>query len=566
MLTLFKIRAKMLYYKISINLINIMKLNNKILIPVLIFSLFASNLLSLGTAEAKTKKSKFNRRPKQEILLSVTNPTKRVDVLAGTNRQLLTNITLDASNSIEDIRVEKIKFYHRVKKGAKRSYITNLVIYDSSTLISNAIDGSSKQIVITLDPALVIPKGTSKIISLKGDISGSIKVNSVHRFNTLKNGIKAYGEISNKRVKVKRVSSLKGMLVKTVYGDFKVFTGPNNPATKTYLANSTGNTIGFMNFQSSLEDVGIQQMYFNIDGYNNCNAYMIDKLALYDGTTKIAEGFATSSENILLNSHNNLFVIPKGVSKTMTLKADFSPINTYGSVTSGDGIKLTLNNTGITVRGLSTGDIYNQSSKSGSYETNKIYLFKSLPTVFRNNLPTGSLNNGVEELYNFSVIAEATGDVAWYKMTFDVEIEGDIQVSNFQLYNNGSLISLASTTASGLIEFYPYYSSYEQVQAGTSKTYQIMADVVKTSNNYSISITHLGDGGNEVLAPQTAFTIDNQVDNNFIWSDLYYGNSSSTAPITKEWFNGRLINYFNTTQVFGYNSGSGGGGHGPGGY
>ena len=85
---------------------------------------------------------------------------------------------------------------------------------------------------------------------------------------------------------------------------------------------------------------------------------------------------------------------------------------------------------------------------------------------------------------------------------------------------------------------------YREVPAGTSKTYTLKATIsgYDTSTSNGVNTSMYGDAAylsNDYESASDAASDGNQ---DFVWSDFSYGNTSTTATTTIEWMNGYNVN------------------------
>jgi len=334
---------------------------------------------------------------------------------------------------------------------------------------------------------------------------------------------------------------------------FYILSGPVIPETAIYTIGSGKVTIGSIDFNSTLEDIVIEKMSFDITGFNGGDADSIEALYLYDGDTLISSGFNTSTNanTIYLNSVG-LDVLAGNSNTTVTLKANINPVipNTPPLVESGDGIKLTLKPENVVVRGNS-GRLYGNSEKYGIYTSNKMYFFKSYPYVTLKSPVDGIISgNGIYNLYNFDVTATLSGDIGLHKVSFNISTSGNLELSNLELYQGDTLVSTSDFNSDGMVDFYLNKTGnrYGKIPAGSTVKYRLLGGINNYSPNNPVSVTVKLMGDQDVnttepsiIEPTTVALVDKINHNNFIWSD----DLSSANPVESNvWVNGFLIKNF----------------------
>ena len=102
------------------------------------------------------------------------------------------------------------------------------------------------------------------------------------------------------------------------------------------------------------------------------------------------------------------------------------------------------------------------------------------------------------------------------------------------------------------------------IAAGQSKNFTLRANVVGSGTGDSISVVlrnattfgtsvHPGCAGGATggsgSTANTCTGVNGDEQGRFIWSDLHYGNSSTTATNTAQWFNGYRVNGLSATST-----------------
>jgi len=473
-----------------------------------------------------------------KLNLSVNNPAN-VTVAAGTTKQLFGNFVLDASSSGEDIKVTQFRFTHQASKAGIHSYVTGITLYDGSTVLNIPKSGGKNTgstqttLTITLTNPLIISKGTAKTISIKADISGSAENGTTHKFIINNDaGVLSFGNSSNNAVTETGNFPLNGTLV-TIAGSgaLNLSNAGSNPVMGAVIADTT-QIIGEFDFKALYEDIELEKMGLTITPNKYIN---IDWLQLYDGSTKLGEIQITGNNATITPSN---LIIPQNTTKTLTLKAATHKVGSLESGTSGDNFAVAV--TDVDAKGVNTGSTSITVNGLNTTKTNAQYIYKTTPTITKIHL--SGMANGTQDLYKFIATANSKGDVGLYKFTFSID-KDSVDVYNLELYETGGLTETILTTnpvsiSNNLVEMYIRDKEYVIVPAGNTKTFVLRGDVTGWDSNAILITKHLGDGGN-VLTPDTASVVDNNSNNNFIWSDLSAG--SVDALNLNQWTNGALV-------------------------
>lgn len=547
---------------------------------------FASGPDTDLTAKGETTNNTITPTPSSEITgdtvtiktgdlnVSVASSPAAQTVAAGTSAYIFANFVLDATQSGEDVKVTQLKVKHTTSLPNITSFITGITLYDGSTALNTpqageSSTGSSATSTITLTNPLIITKGTAKTLVLKGDLSGSAADATTHSFGLVNGSVTAYGSATSNSITPDYTQSHGQAMTVTTGGTLRLSEAGSNPAEGLVIADTT-NTIGVFNFEAQYENIEVQKVGLTIS--SGTNSYKdIYKLQLFDGATNLGEIEVTGDKATITPAS---LIIPLNTTKVLTLKAITQKVGPSQSGTSGNNFIVTV--TGMDVKGVSTGVTTLTKNGLDTVATNAQYNYMTKPTVTKVSL--SGMANGTEDLYKFTLAADSKGEVGFYKATFAIttssatvsdfkfyEIDGSTETDLSNVALDASELMTANTLNAGgkfvinaLIDTSAIDSvggEMRSIGAGTSKTYVLRGDVTGWDANASIQVQLLGD--NAVVAVSSAGitnagvagSIDAAASDNFIWSDLNYGYTSTTATTTKEWTNGYKI-LATTTQNF----------------
>lgn len=498
-------------------------------------------------------------------------------VIAGTIGYTFSNFVLDASASGEDVNVTQLSVRHTTSAANIHSKITNITLYDGSTALNTPVQGQSSTSAsnatstITLLTPLKVTKGTTKTLMLKGDISGSSSANEVHAFSLVSSSAVTATGVSTGSTITPSVTNSDGqsMTIATA-GTLTVYNAGSNPLAGYLTANSTGNTVQVASFKADNEAIELQDLAITIATANGSSAQNnLDTLYLYDGATLIGSVPVVGANATITPS--STYVISQNATKDLTLKVDTKPV---GPNYQSSGAAFTWTITNYTAKGTSSGST--SVTKSGNPATNQMNVAKTVPSVTKGSVSATATNGGAVALARFMVSANAKGDVGFYKAAFSLSTS-TATVTNIKIYEDPdtSARDLTANAARGISEtllaasgnplnggVYGYEilfdtgsdgvaagGEYVIIPAGGSRTYEIRGDVTGVTTGSTIVVQLLGDNAFPSSYPTMALTVDSAASDNFIWSDLNYGNNSSTATETVEWFNGYRVLTTTTLQT-----------------
>ncbi|MDD2806999.1 MAG: hypothetical protein PHW95_00560 [Patescibacteria group bacterium] len=549
-----------------------------------------------------------------QLSVSVLNTPVASQIVAGTKNLEFANISLGTQSSGEDIKVTTIKVAIHTTGAAYPAQVSNWSIYDGATKLAVTSDPDSNlsstaaaasTSTFTLSTPLVLTKGTSKTLTVKGDVaasatSGSIKAGMADSVGADNISAKGNGSGTDASITMS-VSDGQAMTLNSV-GTLTLTLDTSSPKTGLMPgAPSSGLTFAVWNASAQYEAVNIEKIYLTATAANSGGWDQIAKVYIYDGSTMLASVAPTSSDGtaktVLIDVTNSPIQIPKDSSKKLTIKVDTTAADAQnGSTgTSGQGLAMTITAAGdVTAKGAQSGTTVSSITLTG-IASNTQYLYRTVPTIATNDLlssgkvSSGTLDSGTavgKDLYAFSVTAGSTGDLALYDVSFYVATNtatitnmvisdgtnnvayqptgGDI-AGFFQTQDVGTdawngatrfvfvsdFTAPASSTAATVV---PY-----TIAANTTKTFTLRGDVAcvtvggsvcsGASGSGSLSVQLMGNTAAPATYPVAIYTLSKNIgqlySNSFIWSDLTAthnaGISDPTATTSSQWTNGAYV-------------------------
>jgi hypothetical protein len=432
---------------------------------------------------------------------------------------------------------------------------------------------------------LVIPAGTTKVVTVYGNVSISAYANSDNELITFDivtastdltvadpngNSVTATGDAVNgangtdysRAVTIANTGTLTVAAAPTEMGVTD---------SRIVASGKTGVTMAKLKFTAQNEELKVTKMRMKLISAAagaNVNDDVIS-MSLYDGSTLVASALSlsptasvtgTNDAYVDFNTINN-FVVPKNGSKTMTVKVDLNTIS--GGADSGDEFGVDLDwNQGMEYRGTS-GSTAVTTIGSGDIAGAKVVLRQGQPKVELVAIPTYVLTNGTQTLMKFKITAQDS-DIAIKHVEIQTTYSGDAAANNMSIREEGGsdiadLIS-AAASSSGVQVTETSFDSEQSIAVGTSKVYEVRATVHDASAGETISTLLLGADtgivtGNYSTHAAAAVIEDrdgtNDIGNNanvaseasiFIWSDMSaipHTDTSNTS--SQDWTNGRYI-------------------------
>jgi len=537
------------------------------------------------------------------LSMSVSSQPIAQTVVAGTKGHTFANIILGAESSGEDVKVTKVAVRVESDASTNPSEVSNWSIFDGDTELSTTNDPDSQTSTktddndeatstFTLSTPLVIGKGTSKTLTVKGDIAtgatdGSIKVGMSD--TTTANHITAKGNDTGVDASITLSASDGQAQTFTQTGNLTITQDSDTPDAGYIPGSTAGVTVTQLIVEAEKEDVNIEKLYITASRLNTGGWDQVDELHVYNGSELVASVTPTATDGtdktVLVDMTNNPIVVSADDYTTITLKVDTSEVNhKIGSRgESLEGFALKINAAGdVTAKGAQSGVAVTPTVSSAT--GNNMYLVRSFPTVTLDE-DGGSIVAGTQtlSLYSFTVDADSAADIGLGAVSFQLSTT-TATVSNLFLYQGGTKVATASTTivrsgpeASGVghvsVEVFVLTTdgavpgtdgtnvlpSQSLISAGGSKTYTVKGSVecsVDSCSNAtnptggSVVLNFMGDDAAVGTAPVKLYTLVNSADEyiwaySMMWTDWYrtptLKRSSTTASNTDQWINGYLV-------------------------
>lgn len=500
-----------------------------------------------------------------------SNPAAQT-VIIGQSGFAFANFQFNANDSGEDIRITQLLVHQEIDDAAEQTNVANLQFYDGTTPIAPVMSptsvtaATSATTTFSFSSPIIVAKGTTKTLTLKGDIIAG-GANDTVQFSCFSGCPIATGASTANSVTPTVTSGRGAVMTLQTSGTVTVADDASDPSNTVVAGGTSDVVVGQLRLTANNEDVDLTRLTFSITGVNSGGSDEIDMLSLWNGNTKIAEIAPTSTSGTVFRLDAGEFRIAKGsTGAKLTLKATFANIGTGYPGDSGQGVDFNVADDDYEFRGVSSGSAVASGSQSGTFDGSEFTVYKSFPVVTQQSVGS-TLNNGTDVvLYKFTVGADSHGDIGFYEATFGVTTNS-ATVTNFKLYEDPSGVrqdltsrgalgvseTITTGTGSGThnveINFYTDTSDtvagteYRQIAAGASKTYQLEGTVSSAVAGSSVSVKLLSDNAFPTTYPDSGSAIDSVANgqDNFIWSDLYMGNNSTTATGANEWTNGYRI-------------------------
>lgn len=492
-----------------------------------------------------------------------TQPTART-VIAGANQFEFARYVFDATSSGEDVRVSTFPAKYSFATVATTD-LTGCQLWDGSTSVTgdtilHPSVATGEDETFTFDGGgLVVPKGTSRTLSLKCNVSSSATSGSFTwgLDDNASTFTSASGVVSSQTI-TETWSSSAGQAMTASSGGSYTVTGDTSILYKMAQAGSTDVTLGAFRFTAGTsEDVQIKRIALEL-GNTASNAptdLLNEEMTLWHngvqvGTAKFVGGNADNATSTLTTP----VTVTAGESELITVKAGLTD-HTPNSATASFGATVSVTYDGDNVglngnygTGVSSGTTISSGTTS-DVTTNGIRVFRTVPSI--EVLSNGGTLAPGGDLYSFKVTNPNDRDVVFKKFTFTVATTGGA-MTGWTLYGNGVAFNTEVDTIATTLELNGTGTSQAQlIPANSSKTFVLkVSSVIDTASvAESVSLTLLADTaipdglGTAAQHMGTVAEIEAATEataNNLIWSPFSTTTPEVTAAVEDnlDWTNG----------------------------
>ncbi len=433
------------------------------------------------TANAQTVKA-------SNLVVTPSSSLFAQNVIKGANGVELGRFNLDASNSGDDLRVTIIKVTADVVSGLDVDNLNNIQLFDGTTALttgsnivnpSGNVDATDATLTFTLDNALIITKGSNKIISLKANISNAADATDSVRFNFTAQTDGDWSVIGvNNSTEITEdldIATVGSTMTVSAGGSYSITQDSSAGQSQSwYTGGSTGVTLGAFRIKTTTETFTLKNLQVQLTNTASSSASDMTALYIYNGSTLVAKktfpAFTSNVENFTFNvngavgdgSANNptqYLMIPADTNNTiLTLKADLIAVTTTQG-TSGHLIAVDIgpgSNQQNRAVGSGSGTdvspavIQSDGVTLGTTTVAGVRYFRGVPKVEVVSLPSGTSLGSGASIYRFKVTAVG-GDVGIYKLTFQISTSGGSGMTVDQIKLTDDTIGLDVTNAITLV-------------------------------------------------------------------------------------------------------------------
>lgn len=522
------------------------------------------------------------------LVLAKNLDYKDQSVTAPQTKFKLSDFTLTNSTS-EIINIKKIQVDLAIGSNLYTSnqYISNLYLSYAESLMSVISAPAHNNY---WDANFQIPKGGSINISLYGDVNSSIPLNSVVHSSLLISGVSA---ISLTNVFTNSNAVLVGQNI--TFGTSSLTASADNISSTARITTANQRVAAArFKFTSSKDSYVISELKFTIP--NSSTVSIISGAVLSDETQAVLTPNPVQSvydgRQYIFNFTGLNIPVSLNGSKSVTVSYDLKNVSSQKDVNKDIAPALIYikakNSRQDLVDGFAS-DYGNLTAPYGGVTlpakgvtASSLYVFKSIPTFSAKSLQKTALSGSNAEIYNFSISADAKGDIAVKQLTFKITISDPNRVysylNNFtflkgdkdytssvlmgQIMNNSNYIGVDRGVGIGTSNIILVFNKEEVIPAGTTQTYSLKAQTnsfisssAKGANTISVNIpsdsarSTTGSYLRSIFLPIYGLS-DSQggiypAVYNVLWSDMsavnFSTHSDANGSATEDWYNGYLV-------------------------
>lgn len=533
----------------------------------------SGNTISLGAFGAVTMNT-MTIRPGVLVIGPATSPASQT-ITPGGSSVLMANISLDAGQSGEDLRISSVPATLTIGGGAALTELTACQIFDGANAIttgSNTVNPTAAANVFVLDNPVTITKGTVKTLGIKCNVSGSATNNGTFvwspggaAFDTSFSVSGATSGVSLDNDQLNgddAVTATSGTAPTFTIGtgSFVASIDASTPSYKLAAANTTGSTNTVMKLRATNEDVTLTELGLELTNTASSTAADLTAVTIWDGATQVGSATFSSGNSVATSTLTTPVTLTKNTDKVLTIRANFAAIGTGEPVTF-SGRLVAINFDGARGTGTQSGSTL---WATGSTASNGTRVFKSFPTIALDTLSSTGLAEG--KLMRFRVTADAAGPVGITQFGINVATT-TASLTNITIYgfeDSSYSTAISGVSASGNLQAvddttatYGHAASPNvtigvttsggtataiQVPAGATRYFEVRASVSGSTTGASVTTRLLGQssfvtGAVSAIATNPLVSAGNAGfgATDFVWSP----NSTSTAVrADQDWTNG----------------------------
>jgi len=351
-----------------------------------------------------------------------------------------------------------------------------------------------------------------------------------------------------------------GQTITIATGNLSVNVASDTPISAIVTGQSTEVLMGKFTFSALYESFTVSEVKIKEETSGNYPDYVSVYLKYTD-----AAGNTVTSGSLPFTDGTAHFTgmtmhVPNGGDADLEVYANLNAVAASGYGVSGSQPKVTLD-----YYKASSGSQPSVTATNQNKDANPMLLYKTAPTVSIAGATSGTLVNGTNTLYAFTVAADSKGDVGLKKITFNVNGSDGITVpaSGLKFYKGStdytSYVTVTAQDSDGnaiadladgndntvIVTF----DTEEVITADTSQTFYLkvtgVTGVETVGENVQCYIKDdselpdFNDEGASVAGTLATYSVASA--KNFVWSDRHVPVAAGHGESTEDWTDGYLV-------------------------
>ena len=531
------------------------------------------------------------------------------NVVRGVNGFLFAKVQYDATDSGEDLRITTQKLGLTPAGGAQGNDLNTCQLFDGATALNSGGNvvtpdettaNTEDLLTFNMDSEIVIPKGTTKEVDVKCNISQLPALNETFRvgLTSTNSDTTVVGKSTGVTV-TESVTLNTGptMTIKTG-GTLTITLDASSPTSERFgIQNKTDVMLGVLKIRATDEAIRLDRIALTLSSSTASTSDLTNvngkAVSLWDGATKVGVAVFQGSNTRATSTLTTDFTVPKDGEKLLTIKTDLAPLGVNEAATRGHLVSVNYDGEAVTTTkgiGLSSNGEVNPSAGSDTAGVG-VRLVQTYPTLERLSVPSNTLANGEMVLYRFKVTADAADDLGIAKMTFRVSSTTVATTTIFKLFafsdsgfstnkyaqnpvhsRNVDEVSedvwgnLSGSGAMGTDEIVFYFNPISNttptvssasttvealnIPAGASVYFELKGSLASVTIGDSIAVALLGDStfanNTNLVNREQADVVGYSAQNDFVWSP---NTTTTSATTTNDWLNGYQVPGLPTTEM-----------------
>lgn len=373
----------------------------------------------------------------------------------------------------------------------------------------------------TFSGNLTISKGTTVPVLVYADIPAVSVPNGSDNFVAT---MCANGTTVSSSVSVSSCTTGQNISIGTA--SLTVAQDPSTPVAALIAGNQT-KTLAAFKFTTANDQYTVSDITISLASNTT-----VSTLSLWDGSTQVGSSLPGGASSTFSNLN---WQIPANSTHILTVQAVLGPVG-IGAGVSGEPVQAVLHSYKAAPSSSGT---YTTTTSGTSVKGNTQYVFKSIPTITLNTLPTSALVAGTDVLQAFQLSSGGTGTIGWTHLVFTYATsDAATTLASPQLWDADANSQITASASVDATNKRIVFDTATEQQISGAKNYQLKATVGGTVSTGDYVATNIANPDTTFTPPTTAASATTTVATSFVWSDV---SAQSHSLTTSDWNNDFLV-------------------------